>query len=222
MKTPVLALVFLALQACQATESQRVVETRSVASAGKAYAGPLTDLAIGRFGNASPFQRGIFSDGVDRLGGQARTILKAHLSQSGRFRLADRENLEAMQQEAEFAGTTLELGAARYLISGQVTEFGRKTTGDRQLFGILGKGKQQIAYGKVTLNLIDARNSTVVHSLQGASEYKLSSREVLGFGSRSGYDSTLNGKVLDLAVTDAVNKLVQSIDSGEWSPAGAR
>ncbi len=222
MKTSVLALAFLVLQACQATESQRVVETRSVASAGMAYSGPLTDLAIGRFGNVSPYQRGIFSDGVDRLGGQARTILKAHLAQTGRFRLADRENLETIQREAEFAGTTLEISAARYLISGQVTEFGRKTTGDRQLFGIFGKGKQQAAYSKVTINLIDARNSTVVHSIQGAGEYTLSSREVLGFGSRAGYDSTLNGKVLDLAVTDAVNKLVQAIESGAWIPAEVR
>ena len=66
--------------------------------------------------------------------------------------------------------------------------------------------------------MVDAKTSRVVHSVQGAGEYQLSDREVIGFGSDSGYDSTLNGKVLNLSVTDAVNKLVRSIESGEWSP----
>ncbi len=165
--------------------------------------------------------RGIFSDGQDRLGSQASTSLKTHLSQTGRFDLLDRENLEAMNQEAGFSGQGLEIAGANILISGQVTEFGRKTTGDKQLFGILGRGKTQIAYSKVSINLVDAKTSRVVHSIQGAGEYSLSDREVIGFGSESGYDSTLNGKVLNLAITDAVNKLVQSIEMGQWDPTAA-
>ena len=41
---------------------------------------------------------------------------------------------------------------------------------------------------------------------------------MLGTGGTSGYDSTLNGKVLDLAVTDAVDRLVADLDAGLWSP----
>ena len=43
-----------------------------------------------------------------------------------------------------------------------------------------------------------------------------SSREVVGFGSTAGYDATLNGKVLDLAIREAVNKLAGGIDAGAW------
>lgn len=210
-----LALLF---SACQGTESSRVVDTPTVESAGTNYAGTKTAISIGKFNNASPYMRGIFSDGQDRLGSQARTILKTHLSMSGRFDLLDRENLEAMQQESGFTGDQLETAGANYLVTGQVTEFGRKTTGDKQLFGILGRGKKQIAYSKVSLNVVDVRTSRIVHSVQGAGEYQLSDREVVGFGSESGYDSTLNGKVLNLCVTDAVNKLVRDIESGAWSP----
>ncbi|MGV8604367.1 CsgG/HfaB family protein, partial [Pseudomonas aeruginosa] len=32
------------------------------------------------------------------------------------------------------------------------------------------------------------------------------------------YDSTLNGTVLDLAMGEAVNKLVNALDSGPWKP----
>ena len=42
-------------------------------------------ISIGEVANRSNFQGGIFSDGVDRLGGQAQTILVTHLQQSGRW-----------------------------------------------------------------------------------------------------------------------------------------
>lgn len=99
---------------------------------------------------------------------------------------------------------------------GDVTEFGRKEVGDRQLFGILGRGKSQIAYAKVTINIVNPKTSEVAFSTQGAGEYSLSEREIIGFGGSSSYDSTLNGKVLDLAIRDAINNLIASMDSGAW------
>jgi curli biogenesis system outer membrane secretion channel CsgG len=41
----------------------------------------------------------------------------------------------------------------------------------------------------------------------------------VGFGGTASYDATLNGKVLDLAVREAVNRLTDGIDSGAWQPA---
>ena len=52
--------------------------------------------------------------------------------------------------------------------------------------------------------------SEIIHSVQGAGEYNLSNREVLGFGGTAGYDATLNGKVLNLAITEAVNNLARA------------
>src|SRR6185295_12549574 len=99
--------------------------------------------------------------------------------------------------------------------------FGRKEVGDMQLFGILGSGKRQVAYSKVTLNIVDVLSSEVVYSVQGAGEYALSNREVLGFGGTAGYDSTLNGKVLDLAIREAVDRLVEGLEQGQWKPGKA-
>lgn len=110
-------------------------------------------------------------------------------------------------------------GTATYVVTGDVTEFGRKTTGDRQLFGILGRGKEQVAYAKVNLNIVNVQTSEVVYSSLGAGEFSLSNREVVGFGGTAGYDSTLNGKVLELAIRDAVNNLVTGIENGAWRPA---
>lgn len=201
-----------------ATESSRTVPVQSVAAVGTPYVGPKAQVAIGRLENRSAFQRGVFSDGVDRLGGQAQTILIAQLQQSGRFTVLDRANMDALATEAQFQGQAQAIAGARFVITGDVTEFGRKTVGDQQLFGIIGRGKSQVAYAKVTLNVVDTHTSAVVFSGQGAGEYSLSEREVLGFGSTASYDSTLNGKVLDLALREAVNALVLGIDSGQWQP----
>lgn len=208
----VLALVLCLSSAC-ATETSRVVETEPVASYGTSYSGPVTPIAVGKVANASPYMRGIFTTG-DQLGGQAKTILKTHLAQTGRFDVVDRDNLDEIAFESQTSGVSQELLGARFVITGEVTEFGRKETGDEQLFGILGRGKKQIAYSKVSLNVVDVTTSKIVYAVQGAGEYELGSREVLGTGGSQGYDSTLNGKVLNFSITDAVNKLVGDLDSG--------
>jgi curli biogenesis system outer membrane secretion channel CsgG len=173
---------------------------------------------VGKFDNRSTFLRGLFSDGVDRLGSQAKTILVTHLQQSNRFVVLDRENMTEIQQEAKLRNKDQKLQGAQFVLTGDVTEFGRKETGDQQLFGILGRGKTQVAYSKVSINVVNVLTSEVVFSVQGAGEYALSNREIIGFGGTASYDSTLNGKVLDLAIREAVNRLVEGIERGAWKP----
>lgn len=211
-----LAIVTLAGLAGCATESSRSLAVAKTVAASAGYAGYRAPVTIGKFDNRSSFMRGIFSDGVDRLGGQAKTALTSHLQQSQRFAVMERDNLGEMGQEAQLRGDRVQARGADFVITGDVTEFGRKEVGDHQLFGILGRGKEQIAYSKVTLNVVDARTSEVVFSASGAGEYALSNREVIGFGGTASYDSTLNGKVLDLAIREAVDHLVAAADSGQW------
>jgi curli biogenesis system outer membrane secretion channel CsgG len=213
----VMAAAALTLAGC-ATESSRSVVVEKVATAGQPYNGPRAPISIGKFENRSAYMRGLFSDGVDRLGSQAKTILITHLQQTNRFNVLDRDNLAESKQEAAFKQQAQTIKGADYVITGDVTEFGRKEVGDQQLFGILGRGKQQVAYAKVALNVVDIGTSEVVYSAQGAGEYSLSNREVIGFGGTASYDSTLNGKVLDLAMREAVNNLTAAIDSGSWKP----
>lgn len=208
----------LLLSAC-ATESSRTVDVPRVTSYDSNYQGVRTPIAVGQFDNRSSYQRGLFSDGVDRLGNQAKTTLVTHLQQTNRFNVLERTNMAQLATEAGYSGASQNIKGASYVITGDVTEFGRKVTGDQQLFGILGRGKSQVAYAKVALNVVNVSTSEVVYSTQGAGEYSLSNREVVGFGGTAGYDATLNGKVLDLAIREAVNNLVQGIESGAWNPA---
>lgn len=199
-----------------ATESSQTIVPQQVNQANTTYQGTRSTIAVGKFDNRSSFMRGLFSDGVDRLGGQAKTILITHLQQSNRFKVVDRDNMGEISQEARFKGKTQNISGADFVITGDVTEFGRKEVGDQQLFGILGRGKTQTAYSKVSLNVVDSLTSEVIFSVQGAGEYALSNREVVGFGGTASYDSTLNGKVLDLAIREAVNRLVEGVESGQF------
>jgi len=217
---PTLAATALlsALGGC-ATETSNALPVLKVETANKPYNGARTQIAVGKFDNRSSYMRGIFSDGVDRLGGQAKTILITHLQQTNRFNVLDRDNMEEIRQEAALQKQAQTLKGADFVVTGDVTEFGRKEVGDQQLFGILGRGKTQTAYAKVNLNIVNIKTSEVVYSTQGAGEYNLAAREIIGFGGTASYDSTLNGKVLDLAMREAINNLVAAIDSGAWQPS---
>ena len=212
------AILSLFAAAC-ATESHQTLNVNHSESAKSAnsYKGIRRPIAIGNFDNRSGYLRGIFSDGPDRLSSQAKTLLISHLQQSGRFSVLDRDNLAEIATENKFNGKAEKIRGADYAITGDVTEFGRKETGDVQLFGIAGSGKSQLAYSKVTLSVVDVATSEIVFSASGAGEYELSNREVLGFGSTASYDSTLNGKVLDLAVREAVDRLVEGLEANKWS-----
>jgi curli biogenesis system outer membrane secretion channel CsgG len=214
----VAGMAILALLGGCATESSQSLQVQQVTAAAKPYNGPRAPIAVGKFDNRSSAMRGAFSDGPDRLGSQAKTILVTHLQQTNRFSVLDRDNAAETRQEAALKGVTQKLKGADYVVTGDVTEFGRKEVGDHQLFGILGRGKQQIAYAKVALNIVNIETGEVVYSSQGAGEFSLSNREIIGFGGTSGYDATLTGKVLDLAIREAVNRLTDAIDQGAWQP----
>lgn len=209
-----LIMVFV-ISGC-ATESHRLVASDKVETYSVAYNGTKTTMVVGNFQNRSSYMQGLFSSGTDRLGNQAKTILKTHLQQTNRFNVVDRQNLQQNEQEAKFLQTKQNIHGARYTVTGDVTEFGRKVTGDRQLFGILGSGKHQVAYAKVSLNIVDVLTSQIVYSTQGAGEYEMSNREVIGFGGTASYDATLNGKVLNLSIMESVNNIVRDIQNGVW------
>ena len=202
-----------ALTGC-VSEHHTALATPTVAAAYKPYFGPKYRVVLGDFKNESPYMRGIFSDGTDRLGNQTRTILKNHLIRSGRFEVLERENLDKLSREAKIGGTEQKLWAGNVLITGAVTEFGRRETGGHALGGFIGRTRTQTAYGKVSLSVVDVKTSRSLFATQGAGECSLSQAEFLGFGGSAGYDSTLNGKVLNVAVMEAVRKLIDGLGPG--------
>ncbi len=208
----------LILTACQTRETHRSIEPEITTYHYKPFKGTRYNLVIGKFENKSNYMRGIFYEkDDDRLGFQAKQILKTHLSMTNRFNLLDRDNMAMLADESGISGQSQNLMGGEIVVSGAVTEFGRKQVGSAGLGGLLSESKTQIAYCKVSLSVINVKTSQVLYSSQGAGEFDLTNEHVLGFGSTAGYDATLADKVLNLAMLEAVNHLVDGLESGAWS-----
>ena len=88
-----LTATMLLLSGCATQQSSRVIVSQKVESYNTAYSGVKSRVVVGKFVNRSSFQNGIFSNGTDRLGSQAKTILISHLQQTNRFAVLDRDNM---------------------------------------------------------------------------------------------------------------------------------
>ena len=157
-KLLLISLATVTLSAC-VQEGSRTLPVQKVESAARPQVGPRVPVSVGKFDNRSSFMRGVFSNNEDRMGSQAQTILVTHLQQSQRFSVLDRSVMTEIKQEAALKKQNQNIKGADYMVTGDVTEFGRKDVGDRQLFGILGRGKTQVAYAKVNLNIVNTLTS---------------------------------------------------------------
>lgn len=202
-------------------ETSQAVTPQGVAVKHTAYSGERYRVAIGKFENRSPYMTGIFADkdSADKLGMQAQQNLATHIAQSNRFMVVDRLNMAEMAREAQISGQSQALTGAQLLLTGAVTEFGRRETGTVGLGGIVGRSRTQTAYAKVSVNVVDVRTSQIVYAVQGAGEFELTNEHILGFGTEAGFDATLTDRVLNLAMVEVVNRLVEGLESKKWTPS---
>ncbi|MGE4649930.1 MAG: CsgG/HfaB family protein, partial [Myxococcota bacterium] len=92
-------------------------------------------------------------------------------------------------------------------------EFGRSVTGE---VGFLSSTKLQTAKAKVDIRLIDLRTGHAFFSAIGAGQATTESAEAFGFGSRAGYDATLNDKVIASAITNVIDELISNLEKRPW------
>ncbi len=187
-------------------------QPRHVSALAPSSKAPKIALAVGRMNNKASYSRTSYVS--DKIGAQARSILLTHLQQAGAFRVFESPNEDP--QTAGFAPAELSVdsGTPEYAVFGDIVEFGRKETGDFQLGGLLSSGQQQVVYAKITLRLVKSSSREVLHTTVGEGTYQANQRGILSFGRYSSFDSVLNGKVLDLAIVDAVNGLTDAVISG--------
>jgi len=119
-------------------------------------------VAIGRFTNDSRLATSFLNEGSDtaeRLSRAANDILSAKLAATNRFLLIERADLQALENEQDYAQITSHKIPADYLILGSISEFGRNTTGN---VGLVDRSKKQTAHAKVTLRIVDTRTGQEV------------------------------------------------------------
>ncbi len=171
-------------------------------------------IALGRVTNETNYGRSLLRtlDG-DPVGKQVSDMFVKALTQSGRFTVLERTDIATLQKEAQLTSEKFDPVAADVLVLGSLTEFGRKTVGQR---GFLTSDKKQVAYAKMDIRVVDPRTGRVLFSTSGAGTSETTNSDVLGFGSRADYDGTLNDKAIAAAVSDAVSNLTEKLQGRPW------
>ena len=170
-------------------------------------------VAIGRFTNETRYGRTFFRDAdLDPLGKQASDMLATSLIESNQFLVFERPDLTKIEAEQLILGES-ELIGVDALILGSLTEFGRKTTGEK---GFLSSTKLQTARAVVVIRLVDAKTGYAFFSASGGGEASMESGEIAGFGSQADYDETLNGKAISAAISDVIGELINKLEERPW------
>ena len=219
MRGALIVAVAVLATGCVTETTHRTRQPVGIESLGTPHEAATYTLAVGRFDNRSQYLGGALADGSDPLGRQAKALLEMHLKLTGRFVVVDQPSMDEIARETTPGGEPRELlGVA---ITGAITEFGRREAGDARVFDSLKYGQRHVVYVTVALNVVDERAAQVVYAVQGGGEYQLTDREVADFGTVAGYDASLNGKILNRPIMEAVDNLVAGLERGEWSPMGS-
>ncbi|NNJ70964.1 MAG: curli production assembly protein CsgG [Kiritimatiellales bacterium] len=171
-------------------------------------------IAIGRFSNETRYGRSLLrDDDNDPLGKQVSDILAGRLVESDRFLVFERPDINKLKVEGELTGQPLDLVGVDTMIFGSLTEFGNSTTGKK---GFLSSTKKQTAEASVELRLVNTRTGHVFFTAKGSGSASVEAGEIAGYGSRAGYDASLNDKAIDAAVSDVLNVLIRKLEEREW------
>lgn len=171
-------------------------------------------VAIGRFSNETKYGQSFFVDkNNDRIGKQAMDILSSKLFETERFIMLERSDLVQIEKELSMGGSEKLQNAADFLIVGSITEFGRKDTSD---VGVFSRVKKQEANATVHIRLIDVSTGQIIYSESGKGIAFSEAGTVMGVGDKAGYDSSLNDKVLNVAITDLASNIIENMLDKPW------
>jgi curli biogenesis system outer membrane secretion channel CsgG len=171
-------------------------------------------VAIGRFTNETRYGQSFFIDeNYDRIGKQAMDILSAKLFETGKFIMLERADLDKIQKELDMGDAPELKNAADYLILGSITEFGRKDISD---VGFFSRVKKQEAFAKVHIRIVDVSTGRIIYSEEGKGSAYSEAGTVMGVGGKSAYDSQLNDKAIDAAISDLASNVIENMLDKPW------
>ncbi len=168
-------------------------------------------VAIGRFTNETQYAKGMFYDKEnDPMRKQALDILSAKLAASGKFILLERDDLDVLVNEA---GAGMNKIGADYIILGSITEFGRKNEGQDKFFS---STKTQTVEAGVSIRLVEAATGLIIYSDEASGFAETTTKEVMGYGGKAGYDATLSDKAISAALSKLVENIINKCMDKPW------
>ena len=149
----------------------------------------------------------------DRVGKQASDILSTRLSDTGKFLMLERADLDKIRSEQALTGAQQQQIGADYLIVGSISEFGRSAESE---VGIFSRNKIQVARAKVNVRLIDVKTGQIIYSQEGSGEAMAEANTVFGVGQKAAYDASLDDKAISAAISQLISNLVNNLLDQPW------
>ena len=195
--------------------AQATMDARAQSAPAEAPAvGLKRKIAIARFSNETQSGTSFLVDASgDRIGKQAADILSARLTDTGKFLMFERQDLDEVSTEKMLAGLKEDGVAVDYLIVGSVSEFGRSTQSES---GIFQRTKTQEAYAKVNVRLIEVASGRIVSATEGAGRATSEAKTTMGVGASAGYDQSLTDKAISAAISEVTSRLVETMTNKPW------
>lgn len=211
----------LALTACATSTNPRTnpgVEAQPQISPSLAqeevYTGLKRRVAIARFSDETRRGSSFFVDSnYDRIGKQASDMLAARLTESGRFIMLERTDLNQVIAEQNYANLEPNRVGANYLIVGSVSEFGHSTVSET---GIFTRNRIQQATATVNVRLVDTVNGQIVFSQEATGESRAEASTTLGVGERAAFDTALADRAVSAAISQLVSNLMENLLDSPW------
>lgn len=172
-------------------------------------------VAVGRFSNSTSYGRLLLAPGeADPLANQAGDMLTNALVASGHFFVFERGDLNALSAERVLSEADADrLVGVDTLLLGSITQLGRRNEGKE---GFLNSQRRQAVNATVEIRLVDIRTGRVFFTASGAGEATTETGEVAGFGTRAGYDSTLNDRAINAAIADTMTQVINQLQQRAW------
>ena len=215
MKKNLIGIAFLLITFCSAAQKEVVRVESQVQEISKEQRFLKRKVAIARFSNETEYAKGIFYDKAnDPLGKQAVDILSTKLASSNKFILLERQDMDKIMDELKITGKDeYQKVGADYIIIGSITEFGRKTTGEVNVFS---RSKSQIVQAGVSIRLIDVSTGQIIYSEEAKGEAETTNKTVMGLGEKTDYDATLSDKAISAAISKLVENIINNCMDRPW------
>ena len=204
------------LSACAPTTTVKKKESVSIETP-KGMVGLKRRIGVVDFENKTTY-------GANRLGTSASDILITELAKSGKFIVVERDKMNQVMAEQKLAmtgaidpSTAAKVGrilGLNAIVTGAISQFGETTEGSEYL---ITQSKSQIVKCTVDIRVVDAETGQVLYADSGSGLGKKHSGGVLGLGTRTGYDETLEGDALRAAIAKFVDNIVAQVEKKPWS-----
>jgi len=212
-----LLLTFAGCAPRTTVKQKQAVTVRETEKVESKMTGPKRRIGVVDFENKTTY-------GQARLGTAASDILITELVKSEKFIVVERDKINKILDEQKLqqtgiidSATAVQVGkilGLNAIVTGSVSQFGVKTGGSEY---ILAQSKQQVAECTVDIRVVDVETGQILYADSGKGVAKRATGSVLGLGTRSGYDETLEGEALRAAIVKFVDNIISQVNKKPWS-----